>query len=125
MKAGALGRVYSSGEFIVRQGEPGDCMFVIQEGQVEVVREEGGREVRLSLLGEKDFFGEVPLFERERRSASVRAVGEVRVLTVDRKTILRRFQEDPSLAYRILETLSRRIREMDNEVARLIIDRQR
>ena len=120
MAKGALGTMYKDGDLIVRQGDPGDCMYVIQEGEVEVFREGEGEEVTLAVLGQDEFFGEVPLFERQDRSASVRAKGNVRVLTVDRKTLLRRIQEDPTLAYRILETMSRRIRALDSEVSRLM-----
>lgn len=120
-KTGALGQVYRSGEVIVREGDPGDCLYVIQEGKVEVYRETDARQVVLAVLGETDFFGEVPLFERQRRSASVRAAGDVRVLTVDRKTLLARIRDDPTLAFRILETMSRRIRQMDQEITRLLI----
>ena len=42
MTTGALGTVYRDGETIVRQGEMGDSMFVIQQGSVEVLREEAG-----------------------------------------------------------------------------------
>ena len=122
METGALGQTYHDGEVIIRQGDRGDCLYVIQSGRVEVIREQEDKEVRLAVLEEKDFFGEVPLFERRSRSATVRAVGDVRVLTVDRKTMLRRMTEDPSLAYRILQTLSRRIRALDAEVARLRIE---
>ena len=121
MAAGALGKLYEDGEIIVREGEKGDCLFVIQEGEVEVYRVRDGQEVSLAILGETEFFGEVPLFERQDRSASVRAKGTVRVLTVERKTLLRRIQEDPTLAYRILETMSRRIRQLDSELARLML----
>jgi CRP-like cAMP-binding protein len=116
---GVLGTVYQDGQVIVRQGEVGDCMYVIQEGQVEVVTDEDGTEVRLAVLGERDFFGEMAIFGREVRMATVRALGPVRVLTVDKKTFLRRIHKDPSLAYHIVQTLSQRIRELDAEVARL------
>ncbi len=71
------------------------------------------------MLGEGDFFGEMALFEREARSATVRALGEVRVLTVDKRTLLRRINEDPSLAFRIVQKMSGRIRELNTEVVRL------
>ena len=95
MESGGLGKLYGNGEIVVRQGEPGDCMYVIQEGRVEVIREKDGKEICLAILGKQEFFGEVPLFERERRSATVRVLGEARLLTVDRKTLMRRIQEDP------------------------------
>jgi CRP-like cAMP-binding protein len=119
MDAGALGRVYQDGEVIVRQGDVGDCMYVIQEGQVEVVIEQDGEEVHLAVRGDGDFFGEMAIFDREVRSATIRALGPVRVLTVDRRNFLRRIQADPSLAFHIVETLSLLVRELDKEVARL------
>jgi CRP-like cAMP-binding protein len=117
--SGALGKLYTDGEAIVRQGEMGDCMYVIQEGQVEVVKEQDGRDLRLNVLEAGEFFGEMALVEREVRVATVRAVGAARVLTVDRKSFLRRVHKDPSLAFRVMETMSQRIRELDAEVARL------
>ncbi len=118
-ESGALGRVYQDGETIVRQGETGDSMYVIQAGQVEVIREKDGKLVRLAVRGEGDFFGEMAIFEHEVRLATVRALGEARVLTLDKKTFLRRVHEDPSLAFHILERLSNRIRELSAEVTRL------
>jgi len=119
MKSSALGKTYGAGEAIARQGEIGECMYVVQEGRVEVVREQDGAEVRLATLGEGDFFGEMALFDRERRSATVRALGEARVLTVDKRTFLRRIHEDPSLAFRIVKGMSQRIRKLNDQVARL------
>jgi CRP-like cAMP-binding protein len=119
MKSSELGKVFNDGEDIIRQGEAGDYMFEILEGRVEVLQERGGEEVRLAILDKGDFFGEMAIFEREKRSATVRAHGQVRVLTVDKKILLRRISEDPSLALRILEKMSHRIRTMDNELVRL------
>ena len=120
MVTGSLGKVYVDGEEIVRQGETGDCMYVIQTGQAEAIQGKEGKEVRLAVLSEGDVFGEMALFERMPRSATVRALGEVRVLTIDKKTFLRQVHEDPSLAFRILQKMSYRIRELDTELFRLI-----
>jgi len=114
-----VGRVYQSGEVIVRQGEVGNCMYVIQSGKAEVVEEMDGQAVALAVLGESDFFGEMALFEDQVRSATVRALGTVRVLTVDKKILLRRIQQDPALAFRILEHMCSRIRKLDCELARI------
>ncbi|HEX6850838.1 MAG TPA: cyclic nucleotide-binding domain-containing protein [Candidatus Polarisedimenticolaceae bacterium] len=119
MTGGALGRLYGDGEAIVRQGEVGDCMYVVLMGTVEVLREEGARTVRIAELGPGEMFGEMALCEKQPRSATVRAIGEVRALTVDKRTFLRRVQEDPSLAFNVLKALSSRIRTLDIEVARL------
>ena len=119
METGALGKMYRDGEAIVCQGEVGDCMYVIQAGQAEVLQEKENQEVRLAVLGEGDVFGEMALFEREARSATVRALGDLRVFTVDKRTFLRRIHEDPSLAFRILQKMSYRIRELDAEIVRM------
>lgn len=118
MDMSSLGKMYRDGEEIVRQGEAGDCMYVIQAGRAEVVRSEGGKESRLAVLQEGDVFGEMALFDQEERSATVRALGEVRALTVDKRTFLRHVHEDPSLAFRILQKMSRRIRDLNAELVR-------
>jgi CRP-like cAMP-binding protein len=119
MTRGALGKVYRDGEVIVRQGESGDELFVIQEGRLEILSENEGKETRLRIAGEGELIGEMAVFQRQVRSATVRALGEARVLTVDRKNFLRRINEDPSLAFRLIETMSRRIRELSAEIVRL------
>ncbi|MCJ7629776.1 MAG: cyclic nucleotide-binding domain-containing protein [Longimicrobiales bacterium] len=119
MGQGALGTVYKDGDAIVRQGELGDCMYVVQSGQVEVVQATTGGEQRLAILGTGDFFGEMAVFEREVRSATVRAHGEARVLKVDKKTLLRRIKEDPLLAVNLLQTMSQRIRDLNRQLAAL------
>ncbi len=117
--AGALGRTYQDGEVVVRQGDEGDCLYVVQEGQLEVVREEQGKETLIRLVGQDELIGEMAVFERQRRSATVRARGAARVLTLDKKNFLRRVNEDPSLAFRIVETMSRRVRELSAQVVEL------
>jgi len=119
MKSGKLGKVYEKDEVIVQQGETDDCMYEILEGKVEVLQEREGKEVRLAVLEKGEFFGEMAIFEKEVRSATVRAMGEVRALTIDKRTLLRRISEDPTIAFRIMERMSHRIRELDNEIVRL------
>lgn len=119
METGELGKIYQDGEVIVRQGEVGNCMYVIQSGKVEVVEEINGQTVPLAVLGENDFFGEMALFEDDVRSATVRTLGAVRVLTVDKKTLLRRIQQDPPLAFRILEHICHRLRRRSYELAQV------
>lgn len=116
---GNLGTIYRDGEMIIREGETGDCMYVIQAGRMEVVQAGAHGEQHLAFLNPGDFFGEMAVFEREKRSASVRSAGESRVLKVDKKTLLRRIGEDPLLAINLLQTMSHRIRDLNAEVAHL------
>jgi len=119
MVRGALGKLYRDGEHIISQGDFGDSMYVVQAGRVEVLQHSNtGREQHLAYLETGDFFGEMAVFEKEVRSATVRAAGEARVLKVDKKTLLRRIREDPLLAVNLLKTMSHRIRDLNEEIAR-------
>ena len=119
MNSGSLGKTYANGEIVVRQGESGDCMYAIQKGRLEVLRNSKDGEVRVAVLEEGEIFGEMAIFERELRSATVRALEDARVLTVDKKTFLRRVQEDPSLAFNLVRMMSSRIRRLSGEIADL------
>lgn len=114
-----LGTIYQDGELVLRQGEKGDCMYVIQSGKVEIFREQEGRQIPLRVASKGEFFGEMALLENRERSASVRAVGETRILTVDKETFMRRIHDYPSLAYMIMEGLAHEIRRLAEEVAEL------
>jgi len=119
MNSGSMGKNYAPGEIIVRQGETGDCMYAIQKGKVEVLRRGKGGEVRVAVLEEGEVFGEMAIFEREVRSATVRALGEARLLTIDKKTFLRRAQEDPTLAFNLMQMMCRRIRKLNSALVEL------
>lgn len=114
----SLGKEYEAGEVIVRQGDPGNCMFVIQKGVVEAIAEADGKQLRLRTMGANDIFGEMALFEEEKRTATIRAVGPARVLTIDKKNFLSGIHEDPSLALRIVRTMSHRIRDLTDRLAK-------
>ena len=119
MVGGALGKVYADRDVIICQGESGDCMYVVQGGRVEVLQDSlKGGEQHLAFLEAGDFFGEMAVFEKETRSATVRAVGEARVLKIDKKALLTRIREDPLLAVNLLKTMSHRIRQLNEEISR-------
>jgi len=114
-----LGKMYDPGEIIVHQGEVGTCMYVIQDGDVDVLKEENGIETVVNTMRKGDIFGEMAIIERTVRSSTVRASTPARVLTVDKKTFLRRVQEDPTLALSVLKIMSQRIRRLDVQVTSL------
>jgi CRP/FNR family cyclic AMP-dependent transcriptional regulator len=117
MSEGALGKVYQDGEIIVRQGDSGDSMFVVQAGQVQVVAERGGEETLLRVAQAGELLGEMAIFEQQPRSATLRALGETKILTIDKKSFLGGIHEDPSLAFRIVQTMSHRIRDLTDRLA--------
>lgn len=116
---GDLGRLYEDGEAIMHQGEAGDCMYVVQQGKVEITVRGGDEDIVLSVLEAGDVFGEMALFTKRERSATVRASGQARVITIDKRGFMKRVHQDPSLAFRILQKMSGRIQALNDEVSRL------
>ena len=119
MSGQALGKVYRDGECILYEGDPSEYLFVVQDGQVEIAYDEPDRTTRLVLLGKGDLFGESALFSRKPRTASARAVGDARVLTLDRQVLLRRLRQNPLLALELLRSMSQRIQGMEEVVKEL------
>lgn len=117
MRIGALGKTYEDGECIVRQGHVGECMYIVQRGRVRVVHEGPAGETPLAVLKPGDVFGEMALFTNAPRSATVKARGKARVLSIDKRGFLKRIHEDPSLAFSILRKMSERIGELDEKVS--------
>jgi hypothetical protein len=76
---------FSPGETIFRQGDPGDCMYAVIEGEVEVIREESAAEPKvIERLGPGQYFGEMALVSAAPRMATVRAVTDVEVAVMGR-----------------------------------------
>jgi CRP/FNR family transcriptional regulator, cyclic AMP receptor protein len=118
LSSNLMGLMFRDGHAIVRQGELGDCMYVIQEGQVEVIYRKGEKEFCLGVLGPGDFFGETALIEQEVRPSTVRALGPVIVLRVEKRMFLQRVHEDASFAFRIIKKMARQIRELESALVR-------
>lgn len=106
------------GEEVFKEGDAGSEMFIIQEGQVEIARLVDGAERRLALLEKGDFFGEMALLDALPRSASARALTEVRLVEINGATFTRMLQDDPEIAVRIMRKLSHRLREADELLGR-------
>lgn len=75
---------YQAGDVIVRQGEPGDCMYLVKSGHVDVMQNRNGRDEHLAVLTKADYFGEIALLEHARRTATCRCLDDVEVYTMQR-----------------------------------------
>jgi len=105
---------YPAGRAIVTEGEYADGLFIIIAGEV-LVTKAGGTLRRLYV---RDFFGEMALLEAGIRSATVTAVGTVRLLRLSRDAVMQIMEEQPAIAIAICQTLSRRLRNVLEERAR-------
>jgi signal transduction histidine kinase len=103
----------SPGERFIEEGEPGESLYVIEEGEVEITRREGGREVVLATRGPGEFIGEMSLLEDAPRSASARALRETRLLVVHRAAFQTLLSCSPSAPLTLLRTVSARLRSTE------------
>ncbi len=87
----------NKGELVVKEGNPGEHMFIIIEGQVKVILKRGKREIVLATLGKGNFFGEMSLFGGNPRSATVQALSDLKLLKITREDINRLSNTNPKL----------------------------
>lgn len=105
---------FDAGEVIFEEGDLGTEMYVIQEGEVEIVKElQGEGERQLALLSHGDFFGEMSILEELPRTATARAVSDCKLLAINGTTFDRMLRKNPEIAVRMMRKLSRRLRETD------------
>jgi CRP-like cAMP-binding protein len=108
---------------VVRQGEPGDAMFLIMKGELRARTMMDGRETILTTFGVGDFFGEMSLFDQGPRSADVVANVDSTLLRLTTRAFERLTREMPSLATPFLQatarTLSARIRADNKRLSRV------
>ncbi len=117
-------RLYEAGERIVEEGTPSDCLFILAEGVVDVIKGDAAEAVMLSTLDESgDFFGEMSLIDILPRSANVYASGQARILAFPKKVLTTVFTKVPrvqmTLVLNIARNLSLRLREADSRIAEL------
>lgn len=100
---------YPPNTVILRQGDPGESIFVVAVGQVRVVREVKGADHELALLGPGDFFGEFAYFSRTSRGASIIAVGIVELLELTRESLQEIIMENPKVERALFNFYKQRV----------------
>jgi CRP/FNR family cyclic AMP-dependent transcriptional regulator len=115
-----FGRTVKPGENVFSEGETGDQMFIIQDGRVKVTKNLSGREHVLSTLGKGDFFGEMAIVNNVRRTATVTALTEVRLLAFNREGFLSMVTKNAKIALNIIDKLCRRLQNMNTQIQHLL-----
>jgi CRP/FNR family cyclic AMP-dependent transcriptional regulator len=99
---------HPAGATIVREGEFGDCMYVVEAGEVDVIADDR----LLAHMGPREYFGEMSLFDGETRSATVTATTRVRLLRLERQALFQVIDDHPGIAIALCQTMSRRVRNV-------------
>lgn len=100
---------FMAGEVIIRQGEDGDCLYMIQQGQVEVIIEHPSTGTqRLAELTQGDYFGEIALLKVVKRTATVRALTDCHVLMLQRQHLQTVLEKCPALREQLEKTYTAR-----------------
>lgn len=98
---------YPADEIIFRQGDPGDCAYFIRRGEVSVVDEKTGSQLRTLAAGE--YFGEIALVTNQPRTATVRAVSPVEIAVLGKENFLNMMRLLPTTEEEILHTVQKRV----------------
>ena len=105
------------GEIVIKEGDPGETMYLLIKGEVSVIKDQGeGHEIELDRIGAGDYFGEMALFEDVLRSATIRTEQESRLLVLHKQEFKEIVREYPQIALNICKVLSGRIRKLHKKV---------
>ena len=125
-------RAFSAGEVIIQEGEPGDSLFIMAAGEVEITKqltlvldEDTPKERVMIRLKAEDgvYFGEMALLESELRSATVTASTDCSLLELHQKDFLELTEQNPAMGVKLLlrlaQILSRHLRKTNQDVVKL------
>lgn len=115
----AVPRSFDRGEVVFRKGDASDTCYIVRSGRVRAVREHpDGRTITLATFGSRDIFGELAIFEDERRSATIETLEPTTVVAILGPDMRRLMANHPMISMRLAIALGRRLRESNDRLAR-------
>jgi len=114
-------RTFRSGEVIFHRDDPGQVLYIIKEGKVKIcLISPEGQEISLVVFGKGEYFGELALLDGLGRSTDAIALEKVECYTLQRSDFHKAIMKNPLIAIKVLEVLSKRLRNTDQQVEDLI-----
>ncbi|NNM54438.1 MAG: Crp/Fnr family transcriptional regulator [Spirochaetales bacterium] len=113
------GKVLSSDQIVFHENEEGDQMFIIQEGKVQISRQIAGKETPIAVLEKGEFFGEMAIVNRIKRTASATTLAPTTLLAFDRIGLEQMVEKNPKIALSIIDKLCRRLQNANGQIQRL------
>jgi CRP/FNR family transcriptional regulator len=115
----AVPRSYAAGEVVFREGDQSDTCYIVRSGHARAIREHpDGRSITLANFGPGDIFGELAMFDDERRSATVETFESTEVIAILGNDMRRLLRAHPDIAVKLISALGRRLRETNERLAR-------
>jgi len=113
-------RSYTPGAVICAEGDDGEEMYIIQKGKVRVSKRFAGKANVISVLEKGDFFGEMAIVNRIKRTATVTAIDEVELLVFDREGLQNMIARNARIALTIIDKLCRRLQTAHVKIQHLV-----
>jgi CRP-like cAMP-binding protein len=114
----AVPRSFEAGEVVFREGDDSDTCYVVRSGHARAVRSHtDGRTIALASFGPGDIFGELAMFDDEKRSATVEAVDPLEAVALLGSDMHRLVRRHPDIAAKLLTALTRRLRAANERLA--------
>jgi CRP/FNR family transcriptional regulator len=115
----AVPRRFAAGQVIFREGDSGDTCYVVRSGHCRALRENtDGRMIALAHFGPGDIFGELAMFDDERRSATIESLDAVEAVAIAGSDMRRLLREHSDIAAKLVSALGRRLREANERLTR-------
>jgi CRP-like cAMP-binding protein len=115
----AVPRSFVAGEAVFREGDASDTCYVVRQGHARAIRAHpDGRQITLATFGPGDIFGELAMFDDERRSATVEAIDDLDALAILGSDMRRLMHEHAEIAVKLAVALVRRLRDANERLAR-------
>ena len=115
----AVPRTFPPGHVVFREGDQSDTCYVVAGGHARALREHSdGRTIALARFGPGDIFGELAMFDDERRSATVEALDELHALAILGADMRRLLRQHPDMAVKLITSLGRRLRAANQRLSR-------
>ncbi len=115
----AVPRSFRAHHVIFREGDASDTCYVVESGHARAVREHAdGRSIALAHFGPGDIFGELAMFDDERRSATIEAIEDVAAIAILGADMRRLLREHADISYKLVISLGRRLRETNERLSR-------
>jgi CRP/FNR family cyclic AMP-dependent transcriptional regulator len=107
-------RQLAAGETLFQTGEPGESLYVVKSGEVELfIKDTAGQKILLAIAGIGEVFGELALLDRGPRTATALALADTELLELDRDDLLLLFHKSPNAALRLLAAMGHMTRKAD------------